>query len=309
MTNWRGRMTGRVLVLFMLLLLPAAWISPRAAAAPGDPPQPKSPTIVGGTEAAPGTWPWQAAIVDAAEADVYMGQYCGGTLIAAQWVLSAAHCFFDENSQMPYSPDQVDVVVGRHRLSSSDGQRLGVSQVIIHPNYLSSNTNQGDVALLKLEQAATLSSDVAVVPLATSADAALTAPGVQATVTGWGLTSNNGEASDALREVNIPIVDNQVCNQAGLGPLAESHLCAGGEGGKDSCNGDSGGPLVVPDAQHTGYLQAGIVSYGGEQCAVAGMPGVYERVSSYATWISQQMGGNSELPTDGYFTYLPLVLR
>jgi len=301
----RGRLLARTIILLALL---APWGMARPSAQAG-PPGPKSPTIVGGEEAAPGAWPWQAAIMDANQPDGYLGQYCGGTLIAAQWVLTAAHCFFDEHSQVPYTADQVAVVVGRHRLSSNDGQRLGVSLLIIHPNYLSSDTNQGDVALVKLEQPAALGGSVAVAPLATPAEAALTAPGVQATVTGWGVTSDSGEASDVLRQVDLPIVNNRACNQVGLGPLADSHLCAGGQAGKDACSGDSGGPLVVPNASHTGYLLAGVVSYGGDRCAAEGMPGVYERVSAYVDWIEQYTGGSSQPPVEGNPAYLPVAVR
>ena len=42
--------------------------------------------IVGGMEAKRGDYPWQALL----QKNGY--QFCGGTLIRPQWVLSAAHC-------------------------------------------------------------------------------------------------------------------------------------------------------------------------------------------------------------------------
>jgi secreted trypsin-like serine protease len=41
--------------------------------------------ITNGTESQPGQWPWQVALRD-------NGAFCGGSLIGAQWVITAAHC-------------------------------------------------------------------------------------------------------------------------------------------------------------------------------------------------------------------------
>lgn len=42
--------------------------------------------IVGGTKARPGDWPWQAMLRSPRG-----WSFCGGTLVAPQWVLTASH--------------------------------------------------------------------------------------------------------------------------------------------------------------------------------------------------------------------------
>ena len=49
-----------------------------------------SKRIVGGTEAPQGAWPWQAMILKRFGNNY--GQWCGGTLIDPNWVVTAAHC-------------------------------------------------------------------------------------------------------------------------------------------------------------------------------------------------------------------------
>jgi secreted trypsin-like serine protease len=252
-------------------------------------PQPPSPglDIVGGYEAQPGAWPWMAALVSSGQPNAFQGQFCGGALIDPQWVLTASHC--TENS----SPSDIDVVLGRHTLSSSDGERISVTQIIQHPSY-NPSTVDFDIALLHLSRP----SSQPTIPVVGAGDSALFDPGTLATVIGWGLTDPNNDSSytDALQQVSVPIVSNAVCNASNAynGQITDNMLCAGyALGGKDSCSGDSGGPLMVPDAQGSGWVQAGIVSWG-DGCASPNKYGVYTRVANFKSWIESHVGS---LPT------------
>jgi len=107
--------------------------------------------IVGGTPADPGEWPWQVALINSAEANLWFGQFCGGVLASSEWVVTAAHCVYGQSAW------QIDVAAGVYDLwnPTSGYQRLDVSQIIIHPSY-NQITNNADIALLKLASPVTI---------------------------------------------------------------------------------------------------------------------------------------------------------
>lgn len=289
---------ARLLVTLAGLLLLAGMIAPlQAATGP-------RPDIVGGAEVPiPNPYVWQVSIGHAPHQGSAT-HYCGGSLIAAEWVLSAAHCFLEEGAVT--LPSAVEVIVGLRDLRDPS-TAMGVSQVILHPEYDPIATTN-DIALLRLS--APVEDPSLIIPLSGAGDdATFAAPGTLATVSGWGGMLGYGASDppppdqqfpDVLHAVDLPIVDNAAC-QVPYPNLLASMICAGLEaGGKDSCQGDSGGPLVVPDG-NSGYLLVGVVSTG-SGCAAAGFYGIYTRVSSFRSWIEQQVHPNL-LPA----LFLPLL--
>ncbi len=270
------------------------------APAQAAPDTPNQPDIVGGEEAQPGAYPWMAALVRADTADAFTGLFCGGTLIYPRWVLTASHCVVDKETGAIVDPANVIVVLGRHNLKSSDGEKIGVTKVISHTNY-NTSTHDFDIALLHLDKAST---QMPLPMIANFNNASLFMPDQLTTVLGWGQTKNAdpNSASAVLRQTRLPIVSNDICNQSDAynGNITNKMLCAGYvQGGKDSCQGDSGGPLLVRN-QNNLWIQAGIVSFG-DGCAQPNKYGVYTRVSEFHDWVVSNLtsacNNVSEIPT------------
>ncbi len=249
-------------------------------AAPEAPVRSAETMIIGGNEAAPGVYPWQVALVLSKEPNAFDGQFCGGTLIMPDWVLTAAHCV-----DWGVAPGELDVVAGRHRLSSSEGERIGVDDFIVHPLY-NEFTLDRDYALVHLVKASTQPT----VSLDGVDDVALEEQRATATVIGWGVYSEDLYlGSDPLMEVQIPLRPSSVCQSLDVWGdwVTENMLCAGDEdAGESPCYGDSGGPLVVRNGDDSAWVQIGIVSWGPIGCNVPGSYAVFSRISTARAWIA-----------------------
>ncbi len=276
------------LLTWLHIMQPAVW-QPGALAAPlgqqvdTRPQNPDTPLIIGGEEAEPGAWPWMVALVHAD--NVVADLFCGGTLIDDQWVLTAAHCTYTGGGAL-LQPAAVDVVIGRHVLSGADGQRLDVVRIIRHPQYIKTSFNN-DIALFELATPAV----GAPIQLIDELMPQFEAKDRPMMVTGWG-TKDDGELSNVLRQVEVPLVDRETCRDSyGIfdDDVTDNMLCAGLKaGGKDSCQGDSGGPLMTFDGDAAIWRQVGIVSWG-DGCAEPNFYGVYTRISRYADWVAAQI--------------------
>ena len=227
--------------------------------------------IVGGTTAGPNDNPFQVGLLVKSEADNFRAQFCGGSLVAPDIVVTAAHCnYYQESERSPlkrWENRQVQVLTGTRSLRGG-GERLDVTDIVQHTSY-KPNEKGYDVAVWKL---ATPAQDIPLAQLATS-DGTV---GSELLATGWGATASKGTKSPELLKVSVPIVSHSTCEAAYPGKITPQMLCAGfAAGGKDSCQGDSGGPATRGQGAMT---LTGIVSWGFD-CAQPGKYGVYTRVS------------------------------
>lgn len=268
--------------------------------------------VIGGVAAEDGAWPWQVYIETS---HVVGGKKkffgCGGSVIAPQWVLSAAHCFTPPSGAAQKS-QQTTVIEGlkRRRLGAKPSAEFlaahQISEIIVHPAY-NGGTHENDIALLHMREPAQVTS---VAPLL-APEPALESPPRSVIVTGWGQLRDVEQQDDLtlidmqthkpvtqdeitperLMQATLPLVDVETCRAANAnlhGVIDARTLCAGlPEGGRDSCHGDSGGPLVTE--RDVGYTQIGVVSWG-YGCGRTGYPGVYTRVSAFADWIKSVAG-------------------
>ena len=252
------------------------------AAAPATAAQPKQ--IIGGTTAAVSAWPSIAHIT----VDLNNGfiAQCGGTVVASEWIVTAAHCAVDDQrAGFPsYAPQQFEVTTGRPDLRTNAGQELGVSQVIVHPAYDANGPSLGnDIALLRLSSPTSAPAMAVAKRADLDAGAYVMLDGVP-NVAGWGLTNGNDDDSDSpeLREVFAPIRTNATCATFDADFESSTMLCAGAPG-KSSCHGDSGGPLVVFTRDRTPVLY-GVVSWGAPKCDQA--VSFYSRVTTFGDFLA-----------------------
>lgn len=106
-----------------------------------------------------------------------------------------------------------------------------------------------------------------------------------------GLTSNGGQVSPALRQVDLPILTNYQCQlYYGAQYNSLSMICAGYGSNKDVCTGDEGGPLAFREGNGIWSL-VGITSWR-NGCGIN--PGVYTRVQSFYGWIESLIVNNGK---------------
>ncbi|KAJ3639884.1 hypothetical protein Zmor_003255 [Zophobas morio] len=254
---------------------------------PSDCGQPESAKfrVVGGEEALPGRWPWMAAIFLHGSRRTEF--WCGGSLITARHVLTAAHCTRDSR-QRPFAARQFSVRLGDIDLKRNDEPSspitFKVSEIRAHPQF-SRVGFYNDIAVLVLDKPARKSKYV--IPLCLPPPELQTErfAGRKTTVVGWGTTFYGGKESTVQRQAVLPVWANEDCNQAYFQPITDNFICAGyAKGGTDACQGDSGGPLMIH--WDTRWIQVGIVSFG-NKCGEPGYPGVYTRVTKYLDWIRE----------------------
>ncbi|MDE2757300.1 MAG: trypsin-like serine protease, partial [Acidobacteriota bacterium] len=238
-------------------------------------------SIIGGEEVSPGEWPMVVRIGTPTS-------FCTASLVAPNWVLTAAHCLVDGDGSVD-DPSDISVFLG-HDWDEGvcENTRDEIGRVIIHPDYYYKGAGfRNDAALIEILEPA----PAAPVRILTPEEEAWhISSGSTASAVGWGRTDDRSYPR-ILHQVDIPVWTPEDCLRDSLwrssDVVHERTLCAGKEGmGADL--GDSGGPLLValPDGD---WGQVGIASQWGG--ARRGYPTVYTRTSALYDWIHQHIDG------------------
>merc|ERR1719491_703844 len=269
---------------------------------------PAGDRIIGGTNAA-GVVPWQVSLRDHQVMGMgpngpveFNTHFCGGTILDAKTILTAAHCF-PKGSKEKTKGRQI--MAGSVQVEdTTTSQRIDLEKIIWNTKQPWDNvetsshhpTSNNDIVILKLKSPLKFNDNVqpACLPDVASFDKAR-ANKQMAALTGWGLLKDKtGHTPAHLQFVPLPmfpgVYPDQKCGGLWDGSLQDGMFCAGySAGGKDPCQGDSGGPLVMAKGDDTAVI-VGVVSHGNGKCGSKGNPGIYARVTKYLDWIKANMG-------------------
>uniref|UniRef100_H3BFT8 pancreatic elastase II n=1 Tax=Latimeria chalumnae TaxID=7897 RepID=H3BFT8_LATCH len=250
--------------------------------------EPSLSRVVGGEEVRPHSWPWQISL----QYYSYGGWYhtCGGTLIASNWVLTAApkdHCIYYSRSYQ--------VALGKHnlRVYEPGSAIITAGKLINHPRWDPNQLSQGyDISLIKLSEPAVFSDMIQ--PACIPPAGIILPNNFGCYVTGWGSLHTEGPSPDKLQQALLPVVDYATCSRSDWwgSIVTTTMVCASGDGVVASCYGDSGGPLNCK-ASNGKWEVHGVVSFGSSWgCNYLKKPSVFTRVSAYNDWISQTIASN-----------------
>jgi len=246
--------------------------------------------IVGGQFSKPHAYPWLVGI------KLNGKHICGGSIIAQQWILTAAHCLFD-GSGKPWLVSDLSVAVGdfSQSVKEENEKNITVAQAIHHEQYTPAKSDSDfDVALLKLSEKLVFNKDVKSIKIA----AAIPAAGTNCIVSGWGKYNSKKIVGGLVqKEVTLPILSTDTCKKIRVmksHALSANMFCAiVSTGGKDTCPGDSGGPFFCKDGDGEGvFEQVGIVSFGSTNCAEPNGVGVYQAPGHFLAWLRTKTGVN-----------------
>ncbi|XP_017462137.1 PREDICTED: serine protease gd-like [Rhagoletis zephyria] len=244
------------------------------------------PFLHGGNELVRGQFPWMTAVYRK-ESVHTLSYICGGTMLSARSVVSAAHCFQN------LAATQIALFLGRTNLESfsEDGfLTRDVERLIKHPDY--NNLPDADIAVLRMQTVGSFTDYIRPICLWTESTQITRIVGLSGTVAGWGSNENGELVSPVAKKVDVEIVTEVDClrSSAVFSKLVTSRtFCAGNRNGVGPCMGDSGSGLVLQ--RNNRWMLRGIVSFGQTkrgQCNLYEYV-VYVDVAQHLNWLQDNM--------------------
>ncbi|XP_065208512.1 modular serine protease-like [Planococcus citri] len=221
--------------------------------------------IQGGVEESISDSPWHVAIYNAKKVLI-----CGGTIISPYIVLSAAHCFEEDNKPTTNTANY-EVVASKvsRNYSITDNRNQKVFKIkeirFAGKGYFgNTNYNTADIVALILKEKLNISATVLPACIDWTGSGTITHPeeDTLGKVSGWGRIEYEGKYSENLTTVNLPFISRQRCYNIVLDDfkpfITLDKFCAGKEGRAGVLQGDSGGGFLLRDGPF--YYLRGIVS-------------------------------------------------
>ncbi|KAK7114921.1 serine proteinase stubble-like [Littorina saxatilis] len=246
--------------------------------------------VVGGTRTGQcNVIPWQVRLTTS------VGEMCGGSILDAGHILTAAHC-------IPYRGTTINITAGDYNTGIIEGNEqtrvVSLTNVTTHPKYYTNRygAEYNDIAVVRLSEPLDMTKPC-VMPVCLDKDFVVS--GQNCTISGWGAPSESAKEASTLQFANVVAYRGENCTEAFKIPYSsymsspDTQLCAGRvAGGVGMCDGDYGGPLVCRDDTINAYVLTGIYSYDSGCGRVNFLPGIYTDISAFYDWIQEQLKVN-----------------
>ncbi|PVU96205.1 hypothetical protein BB561_001323 [Smittium simulii] len=248
--------------------------------------KPRANRIINGSPASIKDFPFAAFLY---REENEKGHFCGGSLIAPNAILTAAHCLVDSKFRS-FDVNKYTVSVGSEHHIEKNPNIYDVSLIAIHPAYNVQST-ANDIGIIFLKKP--IPSNIAKPTKIYNSNVYDDMPVLAA---GWGATKSDLSVpnSDVLNYAQIKITSGPKCSRFDKtwSNNYDSKICTESFNGKDTCYGDSGGPLVanVPGLKPLVGITSGIVSLGEDKkfkCGISESATYYTNAYFFVDWISK----------------------